>query len=392
MNTKAIITKLYPIVDKSLSKNVSKYKKLMSTFIERRSQDLFDTVPCSRLFYNDNDREELFTMMGIKESEVQSIINETYYGNITKFNPASAKDPTTVLGLTIVRYFFTKKMSKELELACIYLSFSGKMYPSVHYRSWNIEPARHVLEYVVNNKLSRKYDIVSQGSVFGAVKSISTTWMRSYDDKLKLFRDEDVVYLIQQLHDRIGSFIKNIAEEYYDSYANKDDFVAYSNDDLSDDNYHIADSDSLKGDRVVEATMEKLTSSRVDYNICKMCSDENIKTDEIKSIMESILLTKNNIGEVRELVTIVIMTYFVQSKNKDVRDIDFITYSLAPKPNTKDVNILRSKEIVENWLTENSQSYIRRKSRLVTKNSYNKAVLMYIVLFIHITAKGGNSR
>ena len=61
--------------------------------------------------------------------------------------------------------------------------------------------------------------------------------------------------------------------------------------------------------------------------------------------------------------------------------------SYAAKPNTKDPNILREKEIVESWLTENSPSYRKRKSRLATKNSYYKSIFSYFTLVVHTANK-----
>ena len=69
------------------------------------------------------------------------------------------------------------------------------------------------------------------------------------------------------------------------------------------------------------------------------------------------------------------------------RDVDFITKSLSTKSNTKNPNIIRQKEIIENWLTENSPSYLRRRSREATKNNYFRAILTYFVLCIHIYNK-----
>lgn len=386
-NTQSLATNLYPLVEKSLNSNLQNYKAYLSTFIDKRSKDVFDTVPCSRIYYSDEDRKEFLSVLNITEDKIQFALDNTYYSSIANFNPRAAKDPTTVTCLMCIRYFLIHKMQKELEIACIYMAFSGKLYPSLQYRSFPIEPARYVMEYVVNNKLGEKYDIVSKGSVFAAVKSICNTWINSYDDKIKSKDDEDMVYVIQQLHNRIGSFMKNIAKEYYEAYQNKE-YITYDSDNVaSEDDFHLADSDSLKAERVIAKTMEKINTSRVDYKICKMASDSNIRVDELQSIIESILLEHRNNALIKEFITILVNTYFVQSKTKDVRDIDFITYSIAPKPNTKDKYILRSKEIIEQLLCENSKAYIRRRSRLATKNSYYRAITMYFTLLIHYSNK-----
>jgi hypothetical protein len=246
------------------------------------------------------------------------------------------------------------------------------------------------MEYVLNNMLNNKFDLKTQGSVLGAIKSIDNTWIDSYTKLFDSFSDEDIVYLIQQLHNRIKSFMKNIASLYYDAYENKD-YMTYDSDFLGDvangEKYHIADNDSLKAERTVEKTMEAINTSSIDYKICKMSADNLVKTEEVKGIIEAILNSKENIPLVKELIRILVYTYFESSKTKDVSDIAFITFSIAPKPNTKDPHILRSKQIIENWLEDNSINYRKRKKRIATKNSYNRSILMYFVLMIHISNK-----
>jgi hypothetical protein len=84
---------------------------------------------------------------------------------------------------------------------------------------------------------------------------------------------------------------------------------------------------------------------------------------------------------------LIVTNYFKSSKNKDVRDIEFISFSIKAKPNTKDKDQLRQNQIVEAFLCENSIAYNRRKSREATKNSYNRAVLTYFVLIINQSNK-----
>lgn len=389
-NTDALVKELYPIVATKLTKNTNKLKQVIARFIEKRSESLYDICPCDVMFFGVDDIEDFYKNMDINIKDVTKILSKTYYYSIANFNPRAAKDEFTVTMLMVIRYFYMKKMKKELELATIYLAFSGKFYPSVHHGSYPVVPPseyRHIMEYVVNNKLSNKYDIKREGSVFGAIKSVCITWLDTYDDKLKSCDDEDAVYLIQQLHNRIKSFMKNIAEVYYEVYDNKDAYMVYDSDNLSDDGYRLADNDSLKIERHVEKTMEALNNSSVDYKICKMASDNNVKTDEIKGIIELILNDNNNLVLVKELLRLIVSEYFNQSKMKDIRDIDFITFSITPKPNSKNVNILRQKEIIESFLSDNSPSYRKRRSREATKNSYHKSVTTYFVLLIHNSNK-----
>ena len=156
---------------------------------------------------------------------------------------------------------------------------------------------------------------------------------------------------------------------------------------MDQDEFRLTQNDSTKIESVTTRAMTFITTHDVDYRLCKMCSDSNIKTEEVKSIIESIVKNTDNIDTVKELCSLIVTNFFKVSKNKDVRDIDFISYSIKAKPNTKDKDVLRQSEIIETFLTENSVAYNRRKSREATKNSYNRAILTYFVLVINQSNK-----
>lgn len=385
-NTNSIRENLYPHVKDSLDKPKirNEYKKCLGNFMERRSEAMYDNLPIARILFSNEDVNNLFKALNLDISLAEAAIDRTYYGNEPNFSPLAAKDPFTVTMLCVIKYFLEKNMQKEAEMATIHLSFSGKFYPSLHYRSYPIPPARHVMEYVVNNELSNKFDLVQEGSIIGCIRKIGNTWLQKYKPIFKSLRDEDIKYLIDQLYSRIGSFHKNIARVYHPAYK-EGKYLAYSSDSLSEDDYHLSNSDLIKMNTYLEKSINYITNTGVDYSICKMCSDENITVNEIKSIIESIMAEPSNIPKVKEMLSLMIVTYLQQAKNseKDVANVAFITYCMAPKPNAKQKEIVRQKDIIEELLVDNSKTYIRRKSRLATKNSYERAMRLYFGLSIH---------
>ena len=351
MNITEVIDKeILPIVSNTLSKSLNKYKALMSKFMNTRSTSFYDTFPATRCTYGQQDADELYAVFGKSEKELQEIINKTYYSQIPNFNPRTAKSPVTVLSICIIKYFLNKNDKKNLDIAIIYMSFTGGFYPSIHYGSYPAAvPAdyRWVCDYVVNNELSNKFDLKKTGSVVGTIQSIGNTWVDAYKDRLKgKTDDEEYVYVIQQLHMRIKSFIQNTAEIYYKCYQNRE-YLTYDSDDLSQDSFRITENDSTKIEAVTGRTMTWITTHDIDYRLCKMCSDSNVKTEEIKSIIESIVKNTDNIDVIRELVSLIVTNYFKASKTKDVRDIEFVSFSVKAKPNTKDKDVLRQNEIVD---------------------------------------------
>ena len=238
------------------------------------------------------------------------------------------------------------------------------------------------MEYVVTNMCTNKYDIVREGNVLGAVRSVCNTWIDSYGQKFKEFHDDDCTYIIQQLHNRIGSFVTNLAELYYEAYEHRDIYITYDSDDVSDDNYHLADSDSFRLERCVSAAMDTINNHDINYRICKMAANQDVKMDELKSILQTTFSHNEDMPLVRDLVTLIIANYYNNSKTKDVRDIDFITYTIKTKPNTKDPSLVKQKEILTKLLLKNSEKFKRRRNRPQTELAYYRACLAYFAILI----------
>lgn len=381
--TSVIVKEIYPIVEKSLKSNKDKYKRYLNKFFQDRSRDINDIVPQNRIFFGAEDNKKYFEALNIQEKEILGLLKKTYYWDMN-FNPRSMKTPLVPTQMMVIRYFLKNKDTKNAEISAIYLAFSGHFYPSIHSQKFIYPPKRHVLEYVVNNVLTQKFDLKREGSVFGAIRSICQTWLNSYKDKfIGDSDDEDIADLVQQLHGRIKSFLGNIVSVWKDTYQNNNVYLSYDSDSRDEDSYRISDNDSLKAERCVENTMNIINSQAVDYKICGLSHDSNVGTDEIKSIIESIQDNPDNISIIKELLRIIVSEYFANSKTKDVTNYEFVAQSISPKPNSKNKNILRQKEIIETWLDENSPQYRKRKSRAATKSSYHKALMKYYVLMIN---------
>lgn len=389
-NTYAIRANLSPLVEKSMKTNVKKFDALMSKFLNDRHEQLFSILPTERIFYSEEDKNLLIDTIGIPESMIKNVIANTYYGNIASFYPRAAKDSVTVLMMTLIRYFIQKKDAKRLDLAIVYLAFSGKFYPSIHYGSFpKVVPKDYVMDYVVNNMMNNKFDLKSKGSIFAAILSKAQVWVETYNDKFGSFDDDDVVYLIQQLHIRIKLFIQNIATLYYKAYENKDYIVYNSDSEDTEDptEYHLANNDLFVATKAVDTTMTFIVRNNVDYRICKLSSNQYVKTEEVKSIITTIINDKENLPLIKRVISVVVYSYFASHKEKTVVSSDFITYGISAKPNIQDKNWIEVKQIVEKWLSTGSAAYRRRCKRIATKLAYNKSVMSYFVLAIYAANK-----
>ena len=371
---------IYPLIEKYMKTNKRKYDNHVKKFIKDRIKELGETAPYSRIIQSETQKEEFWKDTGLDKKELSNFMCHTYYANIS-IKPVAAKDVYTMTLLNIVRYFYMHNMKNDLEMAMIHLSFSGKCYPSVHYNSFPILPYPHVMDYVINNKLSYKYDIKKYGTILESIKSLNQTWISTYNARVKQWDDSDVVYMLDQLLDRMKSFMKNIATEYYKAYK-AEEYLAYSSDSIDEDDYRLADSNSLKTARAVENGMNYITTGKVNFTLCRTVSSSNVNTNQVKALIETIISDKNNIPLLRELMTIIVSEFYKDKPTGNINSAEFIVHSIKPRPNTNNKEILRMKEIQQIFLNQ-SDEYIKRMKRTATKISYIKALQSYIVYSIY---------
>lgn len=391
-STSAIDTNLYPKIAKALDKNLAKYKATMGKFIAIRSSAMYDVFPSSRILYGTRDIIELYDCLGITDQEVYAAISPAYYFGIPEFNPKAAKDTVTCVICCIIKYFFLKKDQKNLDLAMIYLVFSGKFYPSIHYKYFKIaEPKQyqHVVDYVVNQYMDSKFDIKAKGSLYGAMTQLCNTCISTYGDKFftqKIMSDEDYVYWIQQVHTRIDSLIKNCASAYYECYQKKL-YMTYTSDNITDDanSFRIAESDLSRAEILAQNTMTLLNTRDVDFARCKYATNktDRVNATQVADFMTKTLKDKNNLPLLSELIRLNLVLYIRDSGQPTIDDyIGFLTYIITPTPNTTDKDKIRQKELLTTILKNNSDAYRKRSVNLKVEAQYRQALNMYLALSI----------
>ena len=384
--TYTIVDKLYPVVADKLSKNVRKYMACISDFINANHKQLYDVGPYDVIYFRRSDVDKLFKSIEFSEDELSAIMQDCFFWNVP-FNPPCAKEPYILLLMCAIRYFLINKKRKEAEISACYLAFSGKIYASLFVGAAfpKAPPSKYrtVMDYVVNNMLTNKHSLKSEGTLFGAVKAQSNTWIDTYGpDLIKRPDDAEIGMMIQQIRDRVRSFLMNIARLYYEAY-NEKLYLNYETDNLSDGKeFRITDNDSLRATRYTQNAVNYMIMNQVSLQLCNKCKDDNVKASEVKDIMTSIISDKNNLSELTRVVNILICDFMRTYPGKSINSIDFMGHSLVQKPNIRDPYIVELNKIIATWLDENSANYRRRKSRIATANSYKRACLTYITLAI----------
>lgn len=381
-----IIDQIYPLVEATMKTKTSALKSCIERFIHSRQASLYDYAPVDRIFFKKSDVNDFFNSINVNLKTITNILPQLYYWQDDELQ--ACKDEFSLTAFMVMRWLLSnKKDQKLIELCAVYIAFSGKFYASCHYKLWpHSLPKREVMDYVINYMLSQKYDLIKQKSVFGAVRSLTMTWLEAYKDELMgEITDERLCYIIHQLHNRILAFLKNISVPYYEAYNNKL-YLNKESDNYDKEDYRIANNDSTMISSITEKAMTYFTSTQISINVCYSVSSTGVDPYEIKAIMENILNSNERLNDLRTVINTLLTDFHTKYPDeKDMTGPKFIANSIAMKPNTKDKNIIAMKNIVLNWLNT-SERYQNIKTQ-ATKNNYYKSILGYIAITVNVANK-----
>jgi hypothetical protein len=382
-NTSFILDELYPLVESKLKNTTIKNKFIrnITDFFNRKHSQLYDIAPYTNIYYNKTDLDSLFKSIDITEKEVEDILRKCFFWDIS-YRPKAAKEPYVEMLMCCIRYFLKNKNDKEAELTTIYLCFTGKLYASIYSNYWQFPVNPSIMDYVINNMLTDKYDLKKEGTLFNAIRKLVRTWIGKYEKDIvaNKISDDEFGKFIQQIRDRERSFLLNIFILYKDAATNKT-YLNYETDNLDPDEFRITDNDSAKASRITNAAIDILTSKKVNMQYCYNAQDQRVKASQIKVIMEDIILAdSNNIPGLRRVINIMICD-FLAGSDKPINSVAFYSYAIAAKPNTKNKLIIEMNTTILGWLNQDA-TYRARSHNAPTANSYKRAILAYLAQVI----------
>ncbi len=387
-----ISTEIYPLIESSMKTNKSAYINCISRFVHQNHAQLYDYAPIDRIFFRQKEIDDYFKSIKLNEHDIEkNIMQNLFYYEEDELQ--ACKDAFSLCQLMTVKYFMMVKDEKSAELSCMYLAFSGKFYASCHYKWFRkYVPKREVMDYVINYMLSKKFDIIVEKSLWGAIRNLVKTWMKSYESILlnKKATDEEHVYIIHQLYERIYAFLRNIAKPYFEAAEKKLYLNAESdNYDSEGGKYRVVNNNSTAAASITERTMNYFTSSNVNVARCYSASSSGVDALDVKAIFETILNDNKSLDDLRELINILIVDFMKNYPNIKPDEIptsvDFINYTIKAKPNTKDEKLIWIKTTILSWL--NTSERYRNTKTPATKNNYYRAILIYIALTINASHK-----
>ena len=386
-----ILDELYPLVKSKLD-NKSIERKFISNiaqFFNAKSTQINDIAPYTNIYFNQSDLDKLFKSIDITEKEVIDILSKCWFWD-QDIRPKCTKEPYVEVLMCAIRYYIISNNIKYTEMVTIYTLFSGKFYASIYSSLWRFPVNPSIMDYVINNNLSDKYDLKKEGTVFKAIKKLANTYLDKYSKDIasRDHSDNDFKNNIQQLRDREKSFLGNIFTSYMEAAESKS-YLNYETDNLDPDKFRITDNDSAKASRITESAIGILTTQKVSREYCNNAHDSRVKSEQVQSILENIILSdKNNIPQLKRVINIMICDFMSGNPGVPVNSAAFLSYAITAKPNTKNDLVIEMKTTILSWL-EQDAVYRKRSATKATAISYYRSIVCYLAQVI-MKAAGRN--
>lgn len=375
----------YPRICQFLPKTERILMNYIGKYRDRNIHVLNSPFPSKLVFQaNGPDMAILYKVTNIDRDELEKTVSriekpegvETY----EKLNPDNC------LFVMIIRYYMAQKKPDMLKNVLLYYAYCiyGHRF-NVMFRPHGAKAA--VMEYTVNN-MSKKYDLKRLGSVEKWLDNVITVPLETYRDRFEKMSDIDIDYIISALITRIGSAVKYVRRAYQDTIDSKQtileskEFIDGTNTQMEQTNF-TAEVEKLSMEFTQVFFSMRPSSKRV-MNSAKLA---NISVNELQTTLD-MLYDSADIQEMREFMNCIFTVHFSTLEYKDIRDVDVRSIKFVQnieamfrKGNTKDVNILKAKDIMDGWLRRGSNTF-RKTKRLPTIAEYRRGVYLYMILMI----------
>jgi hypothetical protein len=371
-----------PYVVDSLKKHNKELYRYILHYIDRNNATLFSNT-LHQLYWHStsfpNDLDILWKTTNTDDDLIGKAIKES---NQLKPNwKIYAKTEYWVM-IACIKFFEDNKMQKERDMVIMYLSFA--MYASIFYKFFRFPPIEAVMEYTVNN-LSNRYDLKKLGSLYKVLEKISLKNHDTYKDFFldKNFCDRRIIEYIMYLHTRIRNFVYEIKVQYEKNKA-EGKYLNSEKDNNDTENYHENDNLSYTIERLSNKITTKIITSGINNKIAE--SAAKISNVSIVSIKEAVNKTiEKETEEIREFILLFLQQYLIVDNHpiETISSKNFLTYAnkIYSKSNTNDKGVIRIKELLDKWLTENCDKYTKTE-RVASKIAYRKGIFLYFALSI----------
>lgn len=356
------------------------------SFMDVHSKELSTSGPVYMIQFGDKEVQPIYDLFDITSDKCvelfDKMVEETYYGKITKFMSGWVYNAPHKLLLTAILIEALQKNYEDIVTCCEYL-WAFSEYPIMYREFWKIGVKEDVMNYTIEH-LSLKYKITKFNSIQELLKYDAHSAVANKSDLLKSGVDNAYMDFMYRMRNQIKNKFKNIANAYFDNIE-------------KNASQHNKDSEFEDGSKVeqeghatnisasVENTINKYNINGINNALLKIAADgSKVDKSTLESFMNQINNRKGN--KMNKFIENIITIYF--NKNPNATNIgsgQFLNFGLALYKSistSKDPMYQEIRQILNLWLYDiiNITESYQNKSTII---SYTRAIFNYIILMIH---------
>lgn len=378
-NVNALLTKLYPTVEKSLAikSNEDKMMKTIGDYIDRNMDKLSKPGPVDRVPFETRDSQDFIDATGLTTAQIKDAIKESTYIKNTWRVMAT---PFYTANTLAIRYYTLKNNKDKCHLLAGYLCFS--MYPLIHWNYFRYGVNENIMNYTIAN-LSNKYKFKTLGSTYAALMDMAVGCYDHHKEKIKKGGDKEITDFVNDMHSRLNDRLKNVANEFYKNY-DEGKYLNVDTDSTEEDNYHEADNNSFAIDRILNNVITKLVVQGPNMKLVNMAAKmSGVSVNELRNYTNN-LVDEEHKDEIRDLCESILYIYLFENQNRpeEIKSNQFLIDSLEvyKRSNSNDKNVNKIKSILDLWIQD--LDVYKKTQRVATINNFRRALYIFFVLSI----------
>lgn len=403
-------------VEKTYSKKIRELKLLAQSIMDKNSNTLNSYILGRRLLINDRESNKILDILGITKKEVDLIMDKSpvfdQYSSDTKRKPMYINLPLLVFSIELY------KLKKIEDSYFVYFIMFLRAYASKIFliiRNWSEGPDTQAMQYTVEYELDGRYDLKKYGSILDTLMKSATASFEHYmPDLIKetpkdMFMANDVI--TSGIYTRTSSWIKKVAEIFFKvktqkKYLDFEKSSAISTDEETEGASYQLEIDSIAAykQNLVNKVMMKVSSAPLDDKLIEFAIKKaysgvrNPRSSAYFDIVKSAInvVCHSKLKQLSSYFEAILASFFYnvdrfsgkKHTSADVKSILFIENCkyFFNSPNSKDVNILKVRELTTEYLEELSE-YYQLHTSADSRRNLRTAVFCYFVYLIYTSAK-----
>jgi hypothetical protein len=409
----SVFDHLKPVIEEAASRKSLVVRPVMAeiqAIADKNANVLQTNIIGKQMLFSEEPKNRIMAALGVDQKKLSEAFGRSEY--FKQFGELKLKEQMlfAIPMIMMARQFHID--GKEQEAKFFYLSAFYKPYATVIFKYFGkYEVNEDQMRYTVEN-LSERYDIKKEGTVFAVLVKMAASSYANYIEPMRKsgrLTDKELHGIFASgIYSRINNAIQGIFGEYDKNkgkYLPFEESTFEGREDSEGETFERdIESDAAVKDSMVKRAVSSIIKKPIDESLLDVSAKfgfvatgakagsykySGAYTDILRNTVLEVVERKHR--EIPVLFESIIGAFLFENNPetgkkftaKDLRTAIFISFSqrmFAKSPNTKNQDILRVRDMIEEFLMECSKKYVGWGN--TQRGALKKALHFYMVLTI----------